>query len=213
MPAPPSLLRLLTFLVTMLAPLAAFATDEPAPVGFVDKVENEAKVVSGDSGATAIIGTPVHMKDELRTGADGRLQVTFRDNTVLTLGEKASVVIDRYVYAPDRDVGETVLQATKGAFRFASGRIKGLKQSNIAVSTPVADIGVRGTEFWGGPMDQKYGVLLLEGEVTVSNQAGSATLSTPGQGTDIPSPLDAPRPVQAWSADKIARAVASVALH
>jgi len=213
LPAPPSLLRLLTFLVTMLAPLAAFATDEPAPVGFVDKVENEAKVVSGDSGATAIIGTPVHMKDELRSGADGRLQVTFRDNTVLTLGEKASVVIDRYVYAPDRDVGETVLQATKGAFRFASGRIKGLKQSNIAVSTPVADIGVRGTEFWGGPMDQKYGVLLLEGEVTVSNQAGSATLSTPGQGTDIPSPLDAPGPVQAWSADKIARAVASVALH
>jgi hypothetical protein len=188
LPAPPSLLRLLTFLVTMLAPLAAFATDEPAPVGFVDKVENEAKVVSGDSGATAIIGTPVRMKDELRTGAEGRLQVTFRDNTVLTLGEKASVVIDLYVYAPDRDVGETVLQATKGAFRFASGRIKG---------QPVADIGVRGTEFWGGPMDQKYGVLLLEGEVTVSNQAGSATLSTPGQGTDIPSPLDAPGPVQA----------------
>jgi hypothetical protein len=213
LPAPPSLLRLLAFLVVMLAPLAALAADAPASIGVVDKVENEAKVVSGDSAATAIIGTPVHMKDELRTGTNGRLQITFRDNTVLTLGEKASVVIDRYVYDPDRDVGETVLQATKGAFRFASGRIKGLKQRTIAVSTPVADIGVRGTEFWGGPMDRKYGVLLLEGEVTVSNQAGSATLSTPGQGTDIPSPLDAPGPVHAWSADKIARAVASVALH
>jgi hypothetical protein len=213
MDAPPSLLRLLPFLFAMLAPVAAFAADGPAPVGFVDKVENEANVVSGDGAATAIIGTPVYMKDELRTGAEGRLQVTFRDNTVLTLGEKASVLIDRYVYDPERDVGETVLQATKGAFRFASGRIKGLKQSNIAVSTPAADIGVRGTEFWGGPMDQKYGVLLLEGEVTVSNQAGRATLSTPGQGTDIPSPLDAPGPVQAWSADKIARAVATVALH
>lgn len=213
MHAPLSLLRLLAFLFAMLTPLAAFAADGPAPVGFVDKVENEANIVSGDGGAAAIIGTPVHMKDELRTGAEGRLQITFRDNTVLTLGEKASVVIDRYVYDPDRDVGETVLQSTKGAFRFASGRIKGLKQSNIAVSTPVADIGVRGTEFWGGPMGQKYGVLLLEGEVTVSNQAGSATLSTPGQGTDIPSPLDAPGPVQAWSADKIARAVATVALH
>lgn len=213
MDAPPSLLRLLPFLFAMLAPVAAFAADGPAPVGFVDKVENEANVVSGDGAATAIIGTPVYMKDELRTGAEGRLQVTFRDNTVLTLGEKASVLIDRYVYDPELDVGETVLQAAKGAFRFASGRIKGLKQSNIAVSTPVADIGVRGTEFWGGPIDQKYGVLLLEGEVTVSNQAGSATLSTPGQGTDIPSPLDAPGPVRAWSADKIARAVATVALH
>jgi hypothetical protein len=213
MHAPTSLLRLLAVLFAMLPSLVAFAEDGPAPVGFVDKVENEAKVISGDAATAAIIGTPVHMEDELRTGAEGRLQITFRDNTVLTLGEKASIVIDRYVYDPDQDVGETVLQATNGAFRFASGRIKGLKQSKIAVSTPVADIGVRGTEFWGGPMDQKYGVLLLEGEVTVSNQAASVTLSTPGQGTDIPSPLDAPGPVQAWNADKIARAVATVALH
>jgi hypothetical protein len=53
-----------------------------------------------------------------------------------------------------------VLQATNGAFRFASGRIKELKQSKVAVSTPVTDIGVCGTEF-GGAMDQ---VLRLEGE-------------------------------------------------
>jgi hypothetical protein len=57
------------------------------------------------------------------------------------LGEKANVIIDRYVYDPDQNVGETVLQATEGAFRFTSGRIKGLKQNKIAVSTPVADIG------------------------------------------------------------------------
>jgi hypothetical protein len=36
---------------------------------------------------------------------------------VLTLGENASVLIDRYVYDPDKGIGETVLQATKGAFR------------------------------------------------------------------------------------------------
>lgn len=76
----------------------------------------------------------------------------------------------------DQNVGEIVLQATKGAFRFASGRIEGLKQNKIAVSTPIADIGVRGTELWGGPLDE-YGVLVLEGEITASNQAGSATLS------------------------------------
>src|SRR6185312_13061307 len=123
---------------------------------------------------------PVHLKDELRTGANARLQVTFLDETQLTLGDHASVVIDRYVYDPDRGIGETFLQATKGAFRFATGRIKEMKDGNIAVSTPFADIGVRGTEFWGGPLD-KYGVLVLEGEITVSNQAGRVTLSGAGQ--------------------------------
>jgi hypothetical protein len=150
---------------------AAHAEEDASRVGVVNKVENEAQVISASDAVTATIGTPVHMKDELRTAANARLQVTFLDETQLTLGEHASVVIDRYVYDPNRGVGETFLQVTKGAFRFATGRIKEMKDSKIAVSTPLADIGVRGTEFWGGQLD-KYGVLLLEGKVTVSNQAG-----------------------------------------
>src|SRR3990170_4030155 len=94
--------------------------------------------------------------------------------------------------------------AANAAFRFTTGRIKAMKQHKIAVSTPVADIGVRGTEFWGGPIEGQYGVLLLEGEVTVSNQVGSVTLSAAGQGTDIPSPLDPPGAVKPWAANKIA---------
>jgi hypothetical protein len=215
MHAVPSLLRVLIAVFILTPPLAACAAadDDPARVGFVNKVENTAEVVSASGTTTAMVGTPVHMKDELRTGDDARLQITFRDNTVLTLGEKASIVIDSYVYDPDQGVGETVLQATKGAFRFVTGRLKELKQKKIAISTPVADIAVRGTEFWGGPINDKYGVLLLQGEVIVSNQAGSVTLSTPGAGTDIPSPLDPPGAPAAWATDKIARAIATVTLH
>jgi hypothetical protein len=207
-----SLLRVLAGLSVLTTPLVAAAAEDTEHAGLVNKVENEAQIISASGATTATVGTPVHMKDELRTGANGRLQVTFRDNTVLTLGEHASVVIDRYVYDPDHGIGETVLQATKGAFRFATGRIKELKDHKIAVSTPVAYIGVRGTEFWGGPLD-KYGVLLLQGKVTVSNQAGSVVLSNPGQGTDIPSPLDAPGGPSAWPADKVARAIETITLH
>ena len=157
MPAPRVGCANLPSFSSLLAPLAANAADDPAEIGFVDKVENEANIVSGDNAhrrhhrnARPYAGRTSHRRE-------GRLKITFRDETVLTLGEKASVVIDRYVYDPDKDVGETVLQATKGAFRFASGRIKAMKQSKIAVSTPVADIGVRGTEFWGGPIEGNMG--------------------------------------------------------
>jgi hypothetical protein len=159
-------------------------------VGLVDKVENEAQIASGAQTATAVVGAKVHMRDELRTGANGRLKVTLRDGTVLTLGENATVAIDRYAFDPDRGVGEALLTTTEDAFRFVTGRIKQLKDKTITVSTPAAQLGVRGTEFWGGPIDETYEVLLLDGEITVSNQAGSVTLSTPGQGTDIPSPLE-----------------------
>ena len=144
-------------------PLPACAdAQDLSRAGFVNAVENEAEIVSATGTVKAVIGAVVQMKDELRTGPNARLQVTFRDNTVLTLGENATVVVDSYVYDPDKSTGETVLQATRGAFRFVTGRLKELKQNKIAVSTPVADIGIRGTEFWGGPIDAKYGILLLD---------------------------------------------------
>ena len=107
----------------------------------------------------------MHMKDELRTGAQGRIQVIFMDDTELTLGENASVVIDRYAYDPAKGIGDTTLQTIKGAFRFATGRITKLKLKTILITTAFANIGVPGMEFWGGPIDDRYGGLLLEGEV------------------------------------------------
>jgi hypothetical protein len=214
MPALPSLLRVLAVLSVLAPSLAASAAEEDlSQVGVVEKVENEASIAVASAARPAVVGTPVHMKDELRTGANGRMQVTFRDDTELALAENASVLIDRYVYDPDKGIGETMLQTTKGAFRFATGRIKELKEKTIIISTAFADIGVRGTEFWGGPIDAKYGVLLFEGEVTVSNQAGSVTLSKKGEGTNIASPLNPPGAPTIWPESKVARAIETVTLH
>ena len=145
----------------------------------------------------------MHLNDELKTGADGHLQVTFRDDTILTLSEDARVVIDRYVFDPDQSVGDVLLTTTQGAFRFATGRLKELKEKDITVSTPVAEIGVRGTEFWGGTVDGEYSVLLLDGEINVKNQAGIVTLNRPGLATVIRSRLVAPLRPSLWSVDRI----------
>ena len=65
-------------------------------VGMVTKVQNQVQV----SGQAAAVGSPVHLNDTLQTGANARLQVTFRDNTNLTLGENATVVVDRFRLRP-----------------------------------------------------------------------------------------------------------------
>ena len=122
----------------------------------VNKVENPAQI----GAETAIVGTPVHMNDELRTGPKARLEVTFRDGTTLTLGENAKVVIDRYVFNPDKSTGELVLSTGVGAFRLATGKISEMRKKNINVSTPVAALAIRGTDVWWGPIDGQFGVLL-----------------------------------------------------
>jgi hypothetical protein len=151
-------------------------------VGTVTKVVNQAQVGS----KAAVSGAPIYMNDRLRTGSDARLQVTFRDNSALTLGENANVLVDRYVFDPEKSKGEVVLNASRGALRFAGGKLKQMSDRRITVQTPVAALGVRGTEFWAGPIDGQYGVLLLTGKLDVSNRAGAVRLSSPGMGTDIP---------------------------
>jgi hypothetical protein len=190
-------------ILVLVASLGGAHAADDAAVGAISDVEGKAEIVSSGESAGAAKGAAVHMNDELTTGADGHLQVKFRDDTVLTLSEDARVVIDRYVYDPDQGVGDVLLTTTQGAFRFATGRMKELTNKDIVVSTPVAQIGVRGTEFWGGPVDGEYSVLLLAGEVNVKNQAGTVTLNKPGLATVIRSGLVAPLRPSLWSADRI----------
>jgi hypothetical protein len=147
----------------VLAPLSARA--EPV-VGVVSKATGQTQIGT----AAAVVGTPVHMNDRLRTGANARLQVTFSDDSSLTLGENANVVIDRFVFNPHKSSADVVLNATQGAFRFAGGKIERMQHKNIVVNTPHSALAVRGTHFWAGPIQGKYGVLLLKGKVRVSKR-------------------------------------------
>ena len=181
MPTLTTLLRVIAILVCVLLPFNSRAT-AAGQVGTVTQVQNQAQVGS----RTAVVGTPVYMNNQLRTGANARLKITFSDGSDLTLGENARVVVDQFVYNPSKSKGAVVLSAAQGAFRFAGGKIEGMQEKKVVVNTPSAALAVRGTHFWAGPIDGQYGVLLLQGRLNVSNQRGAVTLSRSGQGTDIP---------------------------
>jgi hypothetical protein len=86
-------------------------------------VEKQAQV-----GATpAAVGMPVHMNDEL---------TTFTEGTKLALGENAKVVVDRYVFNPDRSVGELALSTSVAAMRLTTGKLNEMQNRKVNVSTP-----------------------------------------------------------------------------
>jgi hypothetical protein len=66
MHAQPALVRLFALLVVLALPIFAWAAGEEdsGRVGIVNKVKNQAQVVSASGATTAIIGTPVHMWDD-----------------------------------------------------------------------------------------------------------------------------------------------------
>jgi hypothetical protein len=199
--------------LTVIALLSALAGTQAAAqdaIGAVSRIQGEASATRGGTTRALGLNASVFLNEAVSTGDAARLEVRFADNTRLTLGEKAKLTLDTYVFNPAAGRG-TIKFAMVGAFRFLSGRVAKLASSDVSVTTPVATVGIRGTEFWGGPIDdQALGVFLIQGAVSVSNAAGTQILSQPGQGTNVATPGAAPGPVTFWPADKVNRAIATV---
>ena len=203
------------FIILVVTLLPGFAGGQAAAqaqesIGAVSRIQGEASGTRG--GATRALGlnASVFLNETVATAETARLEVTFTDNTRLTLGEKAKLTLDSYVFDSAAGSG-TIKFGLVGAFRFVSGQVSKLASADVSVTTPVAIVGIRGTEFWGGPIDdQVLGVFLIEGAVSVSNAAGQQILNLPGQGTNIAAPGAAPGPVTFWAPDKIGRAIATV---
>ena len=90
-------------------------------------------------------GQVVFEADGLRTGPDGRLGITLKDDTRVSLGPSSEVRLDRFMYAPaDGQLG-FVLKVVRGVAAYVSGRIAKLSPDSIRLETPEAIVGVRGT--------------------------------------------------------------------
>ena len=100
------------------------------------------------------------------------------------------------------------ISVIKGAFLFVGGRIEGETAAKVQIHTPFAAIGVRGTTVWGGPIDNGYGIVVLNGEVTVTARKGTVTLKQ-GPGTMLVGD-GKPQRAAAWPAARMKRAVASI---
>jgi hypothetical protein len=202
--------RLIIIAVTLVGCFAGGQVAAQNAIGAVSRMQGEASATRGGAARPLAVQESVFPDEIVSTGDAARLEVTFSDNTRLTLGEKARLTLDRYVFDAAAGKG-TIKFGLVGAFRFVSGQVSKLASADVSVTTPFAVVGIRGTEFWGGPIDdQVLGVFLIEGAVSVSNAAGQQILNLPGQGTNIAAPGAAPGPVTFWQPDKIGRAIATV---
>ena len=89
------------------------------------------------------------MHDTLITDADSKAEVGFTDQTLMTIRESTTFKIDKYQYNPaaKKSGGNSVTNLVEGGFRTITGAIATNTPNNYEVNTPVATIGVRGTEY------------------------------------------------------------------
>jgi hypothetical protein len=102
-------------------------------------------IVRGGQTIPAHAGEIVFEADTLRTGADGKLGLTLKDDTRLSLGPSSEIRLDKFAYAPAEGRLGFVLNVVKGVAAYVSGRIAKLAPDAVRLETPAAIVGVRGT--------------------------------------------------------------------
>ena len=190
---------------SMLAP-ARPITPASKKIGGVTRTKASVEGALGDRRRDLQRDLPVFQNEEVTTGNNARAALRFRDGSVLSIGADAEVVLDEYVY------GNTggVITLLKGAMRFTSGK---MGRPGLKIQMPVATIGIRGTDFWAGEIDDGFGVLLMHGIVDVSNEAGTVTLTKRSEGTLIAAADEAPSEPTIWKDGQQEKALAGVSFR
>ena len=127
--------------------LAALAGPAQADVGQVKIVKGQVSVERQGRMLPAQVGLLLQAADVLKTGADGSVGVTMRDNSLLSAGPNSILSLARFEFDPTTSAGrfETALQ--RGTLSVVTGRIAKQSPEAMTVRTPAAVLAVRGTEF------------------------------------------------------------------
>lgn len=128
-----------------LDPSSAWAAGEP--VAQIKTVTGEAFVVRNGSQLPAKAGDQVREGDELLTGADGGLGLTFIDNTVFSAGPNSRISVDEFSFDSGNFRGSMTSSVKKGTLAVVSGDVARSSPDAMKIRTPTAIMGVRGTTF------------------------------------------------------------------
>ena len=88
----------------------------------------------------------VYVNDEILTSARSFAVLQFTDGAKVTVRPDSKLIIETYLYAGN-DSDEATLNLVSGGLRIITGAMAKTNPENYKVRTPVALMGVRGTEF------------------------------------------------------------------
>lgn len=214
--------RFALFILCMIVGLPCLSYADDPVVGTVTRVKGVAMV----DDERASTGDMVFSGSSLSTDENGRLEVTFVDKTKLQVGGDSTFVVDDYSFAEGkkRTLGKAFFRLIKGSFRMVTSEIVGANPDAFGVRTPLASIGIRGTDFWGGYLSPvEIDIVMLEGKgVIVTSMGGVVEIDEPGVGVSIPDPTRHPKGFSKalqppektrWSPEKLAIATETVSFN
>lgn len=132
----------------LLASLAVFvATPAVAEIGRIKTTLGTANVERGADRMPAATGQQLMPGDWLETGKDGRITMTFVDNTRFAVGPDSRIALTKFEYDPTSQQGSFIAEVARGTVAVVSGRITKGGRDGMQIKTPDGDVVPHGTRF------------------------------------------------------------------
>ena len=135
-------MRFFIVLLSLLAPALA-----AADVGQIKTLAGDVQIERAGRTLAAAAGDGLLASDVLVTGADGKVGVTFVDNTRLSLGPDSRMELARFRFDATTHEGEFLGRIQRGTLSIVSGQIAKSSPQAMKVETPSSVLSVRGTRF------------------------------------------------------------------
>ena len=140
---------LLSILIAMAITCGSAYAENFAPAGHTIFVHNTVwRITAGVTKQLLHKGDTVYESDTIMTGRKGSAQLMMSDGAYIAIRPNTSIRLDVYRYDKEEDegVGESIITLLKGCFRSITGMIGKENKENYRIKTPVANIGIRGTD-------------------------------------------------------------------
>jgi hypothetical protein len=172
-----------------------------AAVGKISEQTGPTEIVRNKKSIDGKINASIEMNDTIVT-AKSKAKLVFEDKTTVNITEQSKLVIDDFVYDPNKGSGKLAMRVVLGTARYASGQIAKNDPQQVDVKTPTATVAVRGTDFSMTVDELGRSLIMLlpscdnkgcvTGAIQVSNDAGSVFMDTAYQTTLVSSLNSAP---------------------
>ena len=195
----------------ILSVLICLLSSSLAEVGNVTAQTRAAQITRKGDKILTEVDTPVEMRDLIQT-LKGRADIKFVDDTKVSVTEYSKLIIDEFVYNPEKKTGKLSLKAALGTIRYSSGKIAKNSRKNVKIKSPTASVSVRGTDFTMNVQEDGASSFILlpstdeagnsyVGSIDVSTLGGTVTLNQAYEATTVTNAITPPTPPQVIQQD------------
>jgi hypothetical protein len=116
-------------------------------IGQIKTLAGEVTIIRRQVKSPAKAGDLLEKADTLLTGTDGRVGITFIDNSRFSLGPNSQIALEKFTFNPTTQEGEFLTRVDRGTLAVISGHIAHTSPDAMQVQTRTTILGVRGTHF------------------------------------------------------------------